>query len=117
MLLGRMAFSYTQRDDRRVLYYYGASPADVPQGTVIPILNPFRERSDEHNAEWLIHDLRTDQCEQIVRERLQTDPNEVCPVMRNAVKASLIWLDPVPDSRKITPYRQLIYDLPGSHAR
>jgi hypothetical protein len=62
-------FLYARRFDRPVLYYYGPAP-EVPQGTAIAILNPFRDRKDEANAEWLIRDLRTDKCEQIVRERL-----------------------------------------------
>jgi hypothetical protein len=118
LLLGLMAFSYTHRNDRCVLlYYYGASPAEVPQGTAIPILNPFRNRDDEQSAEQLIHDLRSSQCEQIARERLLTYPHEVCPVVRSTTKAFLIWLDPVPSFQGSSPSRQRVFDLPEARAR
>ena len=117
LTVGLFGLSYTHLGDRCVLYYYGASPAEVAQGTAVALLNPFRDRADEHNAEQLIHDLRTNQCEQIVRERLQTNPNEVCPVMRDTTRASLIWLDPVPSFQSSAPSRQLIFDLPEARAR
>ena len=109
--------AYTSRSDRPVLYYYGASPAEVPQGTAIAILNPFRDRKDETNAEWLIRDLRTNNCERIVRDRLRTDPTPICAVLHSSVSASLIWLDP--DRRGTTRgnSRTLIYDLGESQAR
>lgn len=107
---------YAHRADRCVLYYYGASP-EVPQGRAIAILNPFRDRKDESNAEWLIRDLRTSQCERIVQERLQADPSRICQVVRGTNRASLIWLDQPPDFQARSPSRQLIYDLPETHAR
>ena len=82
---------YNHRDERCVLYYYGAA-LEVPPGRAIAILNPFRNRDDEANAERLIRDLRTNQCEQIVRERLRGDPSQICPVMQTGARASLIWL-------------------------
>src|SRR5580765_2310439 len=96
---------------------HGASPAEVPQGSSVALLNTFRDRADEHNAEQLIRDLRTSQCEQIVRERLLTNPNEVCPVIRSTMRASLIWLDPVPSFQSSAPSRQLIFDRPEARAR
>jgi hypothetical protein len=99
-----------------MLYYYGASPGEVPQGTALAVLNPFRDRKDEVNAEWLIRDLRTSKCEQIVHERLRADAMRVCPVMRDNTEASLIWLDQESDSRR-GGTRKLIYDLPESKAR
>ena len=97
---------YARRFDRPVLYYYGASP-EVPQGTAIALLNPFRNRKDEVNAELLIRDLRTNKCEQIVKERLAGDPARVCPVLHGSAKASLIWLDPERDRGTWTGSRQL----------
>jgi hypothetical protein len=109
-------FLYARRFDWPVLYYYGASP-EVPQGTAIPILNPFRDRKDEANAEWLIRDLRSDQCEQIVRERLSSDPAEICLVLRRSTKASLIWLDAEREKGVWATTRDLYYDLPESRSR
>jgi hypothetical protein len=109
-------FLYNQRFDRPVLYYYGASP-DAPQGTAIPILNPFRDRKDEANAQWLIKDLRTNQCEQIVRDRLAADPTRICSVLKQNTSASLVWLDPVRDRSGWRRSRKLYYDLPDSKSR
>ena len=109
-------FLYIERADRCMLYYYGGSPEEVPQGTAIAVLNPFRNRQDEENAEQLMGDLKTARCEQIVHERLGTEPTRVCPVMRNSTKASLIWLDPEGDITR-GGMRRLIYDLPEKKAR
>jgi hypothetical protein len=119
--LGAMAVAtfcglYVNRSTHCVLYYYGASPEEVPQGTALALLNPLRNRKDEANAAWLIRDLRTDKCEQISRERLGTDPTWICQVMRSNGKASLIWLDPESDITK-GGIRKLIYDLPDRKAR
>jgi len=116
VVLGGSFCLYTRRFDHPVLYYYGASP-EVPQGTAIAVLNPFRDRKDEANAEWLIRDLRTEKCEQIVRERLGTDPVRVCPVLRGSTRASLIWLDPERDRSKWARSRDLFYDLPETKSR
>jgi hypothetical protein len=107
---------YLGRSAHCVLYYYGASPAEVPQGTAVAILNPLRNRKDERNAEWLIRDLRTDTCEAIARGRLGADPAQVCPVMRGNSTASLIWLDPEGNTTS-GGIRKLIYDLPDKKAR
>ena len=85
-------FLYSHRIDRPILYYYGAAP-EAPQGSAFAILNPFRDRSDEANAERLIRDLRTNNCEQIVRVRLEADPEIICPVMRKNTVASMIWVE------------------------
>ena len=106
---------YAYRADHCMLYYHGASP-EVPQGKAWVVLNPFRNRKDEANAEWLIRDLRTSKCEQIVQERLGADPARVCPVMRANARASLIWLDQESDTTR-RGTRKLIYDLPESKAR
>ena len=109
-------FLYSQRFDRPVIYYYGASP-EVPQGTAIPILNPFRDRRDETKAEWLIRDLRTSKCERIVVERLAADPTRICPVLRGSTKASLVWLDAERDRGNSVQSRNLYYALPESRSR
>ena len=115
LLIGSLLL-YSRRRDRPVLYYYGASP-EVAQGTAIAILNPFRDRKDERNAEWLIRDLRTNKCEQIVRDRLSSNPARICAVMQRSTKASLIWLDPVGENAAWTTSRDLYYDLPESRSR
>ena len=107
---------YINRAAHCVLYYYGASPEEVPQGRAIVVLNPLRNRKDEANAEWLIRDLRTSKCEQIVRERLGADPTRVCPAMRDNIRAHLVWLDQESNTVK-GGTRKLIYDLPDSKAR
>jgi len=93
-----------------MLYYYGASP-EAPQGTHIAILNPFRDRKDERNAEWLIRDLRTNECDRIARGRLRADPAQVCPVLRYNNTASLIWLDSELGTGMPSGSRVLVYDL------
>jgi hypothetical protein len=107
---------YFNRSTHCVLYYYGASPEEVPQGTAFALLNPLRNRKDEADAEWLIRDLRTDKCEDISRERLGTDPIRICQVMRGNTNASLIWVDPESDTSR-GGTRKLIYDLPDKKAR
>jgi hypothetical protein len=107
---------YLIRSDHCMLYYYGASPGEVPQGTAIAFFNPLRNRKDEANAESLIRDLRTEKCDEISRERLGADPARMCPVMRDNTKVSLIWLDPESDTLK-GGTRKLIYDLPDKKAR
>ncbi|MGZ4788977.1 MAG: hypothetical protein ACXVZX_10705 [Terriglobales bacterium] len=109
-------FLYIERADHCMLYCYGASPEEVPQGTAIALLNRFRNRKDETNAEWLIRDLRTARCAEIVHERLGTEPIRICPVMRDNTKASLIWLDQEGDTTR-GGTRKLIYDLLEKKAR
>lgn len=109
-------FLYKHRSDRCVIYYHGAAP-ETTGNRALSILNPFRSRNDEANAEWLIRDLKTTQCEQIVRERLSADSNSICSAVRGSAGEELLWLDPVPDFRGSSPFRRLIYDLPKSHAR
>jgi len=115
LVLAAFCALYFNRSTHCVLYYYGASP-EVPQGTAIALLNPLRNRKDEANAERLIRDLRTDECEEISRERLGTDPARICQVMHGNSKASLIWLDPESDTIR-GGTRKLIYDLPDRKAR
>jgi hypothetical protein len=109
-------FLCSTRYERPMIFYYGASP-EVPQGKAFRILNPFRRRKDEANAEWLIRDLRTNKCEQIVRERLGADPAQICPLLRYNERAVLIWLDPERDNGEWRKTRELYYDLPESRSR
>ena|SRR5271165_3720669 len=116
LALATLGALYFNRSTHCVLYYYGASPGEVPQGKAIALLNPLRNRRDEENAERLIRDLRTEKCEEISRERLGTDPTRICHVMRGNTKAALIWLDPPSDTIR-GGTRKLIYDLPDKNAR
>jgi len=114
VLLGSAAVVLdVHRFDRPMLFYYGASPQDVPQGTAIPFFNPLRDRNDERLAEWLIRDLRTNRCEQIVRERLQADPVRICPVVRDTTEASLVWMESRKEGAKWKPSRQLVMTCPS----
>src|SRR5258708_855498 len=115
VLLGSLLL-YGHRSDHPMLYYYGASP-EAPGGKAVPILNPLRNRKDEANAEWLIRDLRTNQCGQIVRERLRANDGQICPVLRSNTKANLIWLDRERSAETRSYSRRLIYDLQDSKAR
>jgi hypothetical protein len=116
LVCGSSFLAYTNRTTHPVLYYYGASP-EVPQGAHIAVLNPFRDRKDEGNADLLIRDLRTEECEKITRERLRADPAKICPILRKNNAASLIWLDKEPGSGTPRGSRVLVYDLPEQKAR
>jgi len=111
-----VVFLYMHRFDRPMLYYYGASP-EVAQGRAVPIFNPFRDRKDEHTAEEVIRDLRTNRCEEISSRRLQADPVRICSALRGSTKALLIWEDRRLDGTGLTSSRQLVYDLPECKAR
>lgn len=106
---------YRVRSSHCVLYYFGAAPEEVPQGTAIAILNPLRNRGDENNAGWVIRDLRTAKCEQVSRE-LHGDPVRICSTMRDNHEATLVWLDPENDAVRGST-RRLIYNLPYEKAR
>ena len=107
---------YCERAYHPVIFYYGGSP-EVAQGAAFAILNPFRNRKDESNAEWLIRDLRTERCEEIARHRLAADPGRICPIMIQSTKASLIWLDAETKNGIRANTRDLWYDLPQSRSR
>jgi hypothetical protein len=115
LIVWSLFFPYVQRLDRPVLYYYGT--LEVPQGTAIAVLNPFRNRKDEVNAERLIRDLRTSQCEQIVRERLRADSSRICPILRGSKKARLVWLDAERKGETWAQSRELVYSLHESRSR
>jgi len=96
------------RSNRAVLYHYGAAP-EVPHGRSFVIMNPFRNRRPEEVAEELISDLRTNQCEQVLRE-LHSDDSRVCSTMQQNKHARLIWREDGSTSRV------LVYHLPESNS-
>lgn len=107
---------YAERVDHPLLYYYGAPP-QVVNGKAVAVLNPFRSRKDENNAEWLIRDLATPKCEEIVRVRLSSDPSKICLILRNNIGGSLIWIEKPEGVSSWQRRRTLIYNLPKAHAR
>ena len=48
-LLFAAFFLYAWKRPEPVLFYYGAAP-EVPQGTTIAIMNPFRDKRSEENG-------------------------------------------------------------------
>src|SRR5271166_1978721 len=116
LLLFGSVFLYIRRVDHPMVYYYGASP-EVPGGTAIPILNPFRNQKDETNAERLIRDLKSTSCEQVARQRLAADAARICPILQNSTTSMLIWLDPERTGNNRAQSRLLYYDLPESRSR
>lgn len=95
-----------------VLLYHGRAP-EVPQGRVVVIFNPFRERGSERIAERLIRDLRSKDCEQIVRALPGSEQSDlrVCDVLHDTSKESLVW-------RRDEPHSQmLVYAIPEKRAK
>jgi len=91
LAIGAFLF-YAHHSKEAVLFYYGAAP-EVPQGRVIVIFNPFRNRDSENTAERFIRDLRTGDCQRIVQSMnrgTDYDPR-VCLVMHDTAKHSLVW--------------------------
>jgi hypothetical protein len=101
---------YATRSKNVVLFAHGTP--EVPQGRMFSVFNPFRDRTSEHTAERLIVDLRTDKCDQIVREldRDDYDPR-VCSVMSETTQSSLVWRQDVESARV------LVYAIPERRAR
>jgi hypothetical protein len=99
---------YASRQHEPVLYYYGGAP-EVPNGTAIAIMNPFRDKRSEATAERLIADLRTNNCETIAKQ-FSVDAR-LCAVLENTHRARLVWRQDQPNSRV------LVYQLPEKHAR
>jgi hypothetical protein len=101
---------YATRAKNVVLFAHGTP--EVPQGRMFSVFNPFRDRTSEHTAERLIHDLRTGKCDQIVREldRDHYDPR-VCSVMSDTTQSSLVWRQDGESARV------LVYAIPERRAR
>lgn len=126
LLLVAAGVLFLTRTTHPMLYYYGASP-ETPTGAAFPILNPFRDRADENNADYLLGKLRSDHCVDVVREYLPPPPDQssVCALIQGTTTARLVWMGPrqtlkthnslgsVFDMR----VRRLIYDIPERHAR
>ncbi len=113
---------YASKTPRLVLFAHGTP--EVPQGRMWVIFNPFRDRTSEHAAERLIDDLRTDQCERIVREfdvAEKYDPR-VCAVMNKTKAHSLVWRQDG-ESSKVLVYaitrkiREVVDFLPTTRIR
>jgi hypothetical protein len=92
-----------------VLFYLG-SGIEVPDGTAISIMNPFRDRTSELTAQNLIKDLRSSGCKKIVRD-LHSDPNAICPTLQENRNVTLVWREDSFNSRL------LVYRLQRQNAR
>jgi hypothetical protein len=102
---------YGSRLTHIVLYSHGTP--EVPQGRMFTIFNPFRDRTSEHTAERLIRDLKSDQCEHVVRGldiAGEYDPR-ICTVMRHASGYSLVWRADEESAK------ELVYNVPDQRAR
>jgi hypothetical protein len=102
------ALLFAARTPRLMLFQHGTP--EVPGGHAFAIMNPFRNRRPEEVAEQLISDLRTDHCQQILRD-LHSDDGRICPILREDSSASLIWRQ---DGESV---RVLVYDLPRTKSR
>ncbi len=99
---------YASRQPKPMLYYYGGAP-EVPDGTAIAIMNPFRDKRSEKTAERLIADLRTSNCQTIARQF--GGDARICAVLEDTHHARLVWRQDQPNGR------MLVYDVPEKHAR
>ena len=88
-----------------MLFQHGTP--EVPQAHAFAIMNPLRNRRPEEVAEELMSDLRTNRCEQILRD-LHSRDSRICSVMSGNKTARLIWRED--GSFK----RVLVYHLPES---
>ena len=102
------ALLFAARYSRLMLFQHGTP--EVPGGHAFAIMNPFRNRRPEEVAEELISDLRTNRCEQILRD-LHSDNPHFCPILREDASASLICREDR-ESKRV-----LVYDLPRSKSR
>ena len=97
-----------RQKDTPMLFHHG-SP-EVPGGFAFAIMNPFRNRLPETIAERLMSDLHTRRCEEIL-SNLHSDGDRICPAVREAESARLIWREDGETTRI------LVYDLPKSKSR
>lgn len=108
VLLSVAFLVYASRRHEVVLFYYGAA-AEVPGGTAFAVMNPFRDQTSEHTARRLIADLRTSNCQTILKQfGRQTD---ICTVLQSGRRATLVW------RRDDESRRMLVYDIPEKQAR
>jgi len=102
---------YASRTKNVVLFSHGTP--EVPQGRMLAVFNPFRDRASERTAERLIDDLRSDKCGQIVRDlngNSNYDPR-ICSVMNKTTGHSLVWRQDGESTRI------LVYGVPEKSAR
>ena len=113
MGLAMGAFLFYARKSKDVILFYHGAAAEVPQGRVVVVFNPFRDRASENTAERLIHNLESGDCQRVV-EGLNSgtdyDPR-VCLVMGSSEKHNLVWRKDGEQSRV------LVYDIPVKRAR
>ena len=78
------------RTDKReaMLFYYGGA-VEAPSENAFAVMNPFRDRGSEKTAERLIADLRTSNCQTIVKE-FSEDPH-ICPILQTSRRPNLVW--------------------------
>jgi hypothetical protein len=100
---------YASRRPEAMLFYYGGA-VEVPNGRAIAVMNPFRDTASEDTAGRLIRDLKSRNCESIVKE-FSDDGRRICSVLQTTHRARLVWRQ---DSVLI---RTLVYDIPEKHAR
>ena len=101
-------FLYASRRPEPVLFYYGGG-VEVPGGTALAIMNPFRDTVSERTAERLIADLRTGNCAAVIEE-LGNDPR-ICPTLEGTHRERLVWREDRGTGR------MLVYELPEKRAR
>lgn len=102
---------YASRTNNVVLFSHGTP--EVPQGRMLTVFNPFRDRASERTAERLIDGLRSDKCEQIIQS-LDDNGNynpRVCSVMNKTTGHYLVWRQDG-ESAKV-----LVYSVPEKSAR
>jgi hypothetical protein len=92
-----------------MLFYYGGA-VEVPDGRAIAVMNPFRDRASEETAERLIRDLRTGNCQPIVKQ-FSDDGAHLCSVLQTTRRATIVW------RQDGNLNRTLVYDLPEKRAR
>ena len=102
-------FVYASRRPEAMLFYYGRA-VEVPDGRAIAVMNPFRDRASEETAERLIRDLRTGNCQPIVKQ-FSDDGAHLCSVLQTTRRATIVW------RQDGTLSRTLVYDLPEKRAR
>jgi len=102
-------FVYGSRRPEAVLFYYGGA-VEVPNGRAIAVMNPFRDTASEGTAERLIRDLRTGNCQAIVKKFSDNGPR-ICSVLQTTRRSRLVW------RQDGNLNRTLVYDVPEKQAR
>src|SRR3954471_16732703 len=101
---------YSSESTNAVLFHYGPAP-EVPQGRVIAVFNPFRNRDSENTAARLVHDLRIEDCPRVMQAVNIGDYDpRVCFVMHGTTRDSLVWREDADHGRV------LVYSIPQKQA-